>query len=221
MINQIKLAILIDGAWFHKAIQHATTFKKRDITCEMIYENTKKIINDDEALYRIFYYNAIPYDKQNEINPISGERINFGNTSLANAMRKFHEDMNCKAQVALRLGTLAKKGWVICQSKQDEMIENHKESMEISAKDMHMVFGQKGVDMRIGLDVASLTFKRLVDRIVIISGDTDFIPAMKLARREGVQIVSVQIANYHKLPKSIVHDSDFIRVLTIEKQIST
>ena len=48
---------------------------------------------------------------------------------------------------------------------------------------------QKGVDMRIGLDIASLTLKRQVRTIVLVAGDSDFVPAAKLARREGVQFI--------------------------------
>ena len=43
--------------------------------------------------------------------------------------------------------------------------------------------------MRIGLDIASPTLKRHVDIIILVSGDADFVPAAKLARREGVQFV--------------------------------
>lgn len=39
------------------------------------------------------------------------------------------------------------------------------------------------------MDIASLAFKRFVDRIVLISGDADFVPAAKLARREGVDFI--------------------------------
>ena len=48
---------------------------------------------------------------------------------------------------------------------------------------------QKGVDMRIGLDIASLAYKKEVNQIVLISGDSDFVPAAKLARREGVDFI--------------------------------
>lgn len=48
---------------------------------------------------------------------------------------------------------------------------------------------QKGVDMRIGLDISSLTLKRQVQTIVLVAGDSDFVPAAKLARREGVQFI--------------------------------
>lgn len=43
--------------------------------------------------------------------------------------------------------------------------------------------------MRLGLDVASMAFKRQVDQIVLVAGDADFVPAAKLARREGIDVV--------------------------------
>ena len=47
---------------------------------------------------------------------------------------------------------------------------------------------QKGVDMRIGLDIATLSYKKLVDLIIVITGDQDLVPALKLARREGILV---------------------------------
>ncbi len=48
---------------------------------------------------------------------------------------------------------------------------------------------QKGVDMRIGLDISTLTLKKQVDTIILVTGDSDFVPAAKLARREGVEFI--------------------------------
>jgi uncharacterized LabA/DUF88 family protein len=48
---------------------------------------------------------------------------------------------------------------------------------------------QKGVDMRIGLDIASITLKKLAGTIILVAGDADFVPAAKLARREGLQFI--------------------------------
>ncbi len=48
---------------------------------------------------------------------------------------------------------------------------------------------QKGVDMRIGLDIASLALKKQVGTIILVSGDGDFVPAAKLARREGIDFI--------------------------------
>lgn len=43
--------------------------------------------------------------------------------------------------------------------------------------------------MRIGLDIASMTLKGQVDTIILVTGDSDFVPAAKLARREGVEFL--------------------------------
>lgn len=48
---------------------------------------------------------------------------------------------------------------------------------------------QKGVDMRIGVDISSITLKKQADTIVLVSGDSDFVPASKLARREGLEFI--------------------------------
>lgn len=48
---------------------------------------------------------------------------------------------------------------------------------------------QKGVDMKLGIDIASVVLKKLANKIVLISGDSDFAPAAKLARVEGAHVI--------------------------------
>ncbi|MFD2722216.1 NYN domain-containing protein [Ignatzschineria indica] len=43
--------------------------------------------------------------------------------------------------------------------------------------------------MKIGIDISSLTLKKLVKQIILIAGDADFVPAAKLARREGIDFI--------------------------------
>ena len=43
--------------------------------------------------------------------------------------------------------------------------------------------------MRLGLDIASITLKRQASIIILVTGDSDFVPAAKLARREGVRVI--------------------------------
>lgn len=54
---------------------------------------------------------------------------------------------------------------------------------------VRMGFRQKGVDMRIGLDIASIALKQQADTMILVTGDSDFVPATKLARREGVEFI--------------------------------
>jgi uncharacterized LabA/DUF88 family protein len=40
-----------------------------------------------------------------------------------------------------------------------------------------------------GLDWTSLAYKGQINQLVLISGDSDFVPAAKVARREGIDFV--------------------------------
>jgi uncharacterized LabA/DUF88 family protein len=60
---------------------------------------------------------------------------------------------------------------------------------ELCPNDVYLGLRQKGVDMRIGLDIASMTLKHQVDTLILVTGDSDFVPAAKLARREGVEFL--------------------------------
>lgn len=59
----------------------------------------------------------------------------------------------------------------------------------IEPSDLVPNISQKGVDMRIGLDIAWIALKRIADVLVLVTGDSDFIPAMKMARKEGLTVV--------------------------------
>jgi uncharacterized LabA/DUF88 family protein len=63
--------------------------------------------------------------------------------------------------------------------------------------------------MRIGVDVASLAFKMQVDQIVLIAGDADFVPAAKLARREGIDFVLDPM--WRSIPQSLMEHIDGLR----------
>ena len=54
---------------------------------------------------------------------------------------------------------------------------------------MRPKISQKGVDMRVGMDMAALVLKHIAQILVLVTGDSDFVPAAKLARREGVDFI--------------------------------
>ncbi len=60
---------------------------------------------------------------------------------------------------------------------------------ELKEEHFKLDIQQKGVDMKIGLDIASLAYKKQVDQIILIAGDSDFVPAAKHARREGIDFI--------------------------------
>ena len=82
------------------------------------------------------------------------------------------------------------------------------------AADYQLRFEQKGVDMRIGIDVAMLALNRYVDRIIVVTNDTDLVPALKAARRCGVQVVIAQIGSFNP-HHDLIEDADFKRVYAL------
>jgi len=60
---------------------------------------------------------------------------------------------------------------------------------DLTETDLYYDCRQKEVDMKIGLDIASLSLSGRVDQMILISGDSDFVPAAKLARRAGVDFI--------------------------------
>ena len=74
--------------------------------------------------------------------------------------------------------------------------------------------------MRLGIDLVQLATKRLVDHVVLIAGDSDFVPAVKIARREGVKIIldnmnnniNPELQEHVDENLTFVEDPDFLAV---------
>ena len=106
--------------------------------------------------------------------------------------------------VALRMGDLRFRGWGF----KEKNIPKNCDRWNVTADDLQPVIQQKGVDMRIGLDIASLVLKKQVDIIALVSGDSDFVPPIKFARREGVQVATVFLG--HRVNQDLITHSDFM-----------
>ncbi len=78
--------------------------------------------------------------------------------------------------------------------------------------DFEPKFEQKGVDMRIGLDMALFSANRAVELITLMTNDTDCIPAMKYARRAGIQVALIELPGCKPAPELLTH-SDFRRLI--------
>lgn len=140
-------------------------------------------------LYRIFFYDCPPLAKKMH-NPISGQVVDFAKSAEAKFRLELHEHLRGMRKVALRLGHLsAFSQWAIKPPKVAELLAGRIQMSDLTADDVTVDVRQKGVDMRIGVDVSSLAFKQQVDQIVLIAGDADFVPAAKQARREGIDFI--------------------------------
>lgn len=191
-MKDLSVAILIDGGFFLKRYFKLYKNSKNRTPAEVaknLYTLAHRHVGDDNYLYRIFYYDSVPFDKRLH-NPISGKVFDFAKSDQAKFRNEFFEELKKKRKVALRLGYLREsKNWLIRPKLTKELFKKNIDVDDLKEDDVFYELRQKGIDIKIGVDIASMAIKRLVDRIVLFSGDSDFVPAAKLARREGIDFI--------------------------------
>ena len=191
----MKTAILVDGGYYRKRAAYLwgkKTSEKRAAEllayCSAHLKHEQKY--DNRQLYRIFYYDCPPLGKT-VYHPLLQKGIDFRRSDTYSWTETFFDELRKQRKVALRLGELSDDyaSFIISPSALKDICSHKKELCDLTEKDFSISFKQKGVDMRIGLDIASLSYKNQIDQIILIAGDSDFVPAAKLARREGVDFI--------------------------------
>lgn len=189
----IRTAILVDGGFYRPRMYSLLGEKSpTDRAAELETYCMKHINAPDEqrSLYRVFYYDCMP-SKKRIYHPKNKTLVDLGQTPLYKWMDEFLDKLKDKRKFALRLGALSDEqlGYRL---KADALkkLYNGKSTLDtLNDEDFDLNIIQKGVDMKIGIDIASLAYKKQVDQIILISGDSDFVPAAKLARREGIDFI--------------------------------
>ena len=182
------VAILVDGGFFLKRYQSIYGKQTAQKVAEDLYELATGHA-EKESLYRIFYYDARPIEKKFH-NPVTGNAIDLGRSNEALFRKTLFEELKKKRKLALRLGYMSGvQQWIIKPAKVKELLNGQIDLKDLTEQDVKLDAKQKGVDIKIGLDISTLALKKQVSRIVLISGDGDFVPAAKLARREGIDVI--------------------------------
>ncbi|HFC7108835.1 TPA: NYN domain-containing protein [Neisseria meningitidis] len=110
-----------------------------------------------DDLYRIFFYDCVPFEKKMH-NPVSHRAIDFSKTPEAIFRCNLHTELKKKRKLALRLGKLSDNtAWILKPQVMKNLLKNP--STQITENDVVLDVKQKGVDMRIGLDISSITLK--------------------------------------------------------------
>lgn len=213
----MKTAILVDGGFYRRKAQQMLgdlTATERARELELYCRRHLSFAHNEPAddLYRIFYYDCLPTDKK-LFHPLLKKQIDYSKTDLFVWMNAFIGELKQKRKFALRLGRLAQKHEKTCYTLTPEAVKdlcnNKRQFSDLTEKDFTLAIEQKGVDIKIGVDIASLAYKKQVDRIVLISGDSDFVPAAKLARREGIDFILDPLFNH--IPPDLAEHVDGLR----------
>lgn len=202
--STIGAAILIDGGYLLKrlpAVRPDVDASDADAVANSVHQlvrNHLDQLNDIHCapnplrlLYRTFYYDARPYGGKAHT-PVGNRPVDYARTPQALFRQRLFKRLHGQPNLAVRLGEVQRdpsRNWMMREGPQKGLLKGRIAVGELSDEDFKPALRQKGVDMRIGLDIASITLKRQADVIVLVSGDADFVPAAKLARREGVKFI--------------------------------
>lgn len=208
-----KVAIFIDWENLRKDIEHCQKYNKASRKV-INYNNIddiaaliQKPLQKDEEIYRIFYYTAEPLSLEWELKNNKDDKVKKSLQDLKDSNPEKWDKMErinrmvsentkqiaFKDFFAVRLGKLRFQGFI-----------NEK-----------TIMNQKQVDMLLGLDIAHVSYQRLVDRILVFCKDTDIVPALKCARINGLQVCLAHIKEGFAIAAEIKKHVDMIREISL------
>lgn len=164
----MKTAILVDGGFYRRRAYNAYGEKNPAERADELNTYCRRHLTfngEKSELYRIFYYDCAPMTRQ-VYHPLLRKTVNFAKTSMCSWTYDFYDELKKKRKFALRMGELSEQQ-AHFKLKSDVMIKLINGTQDIGdlvEKDFILAVEQKGVDMRIGLDIASLAYKKQVDQ---------------------------------------------------------
>lgn len=195
-LSPTMTAVMVDAAFFLKRASHIFGHPTPEQAAKRLHGMALDHLNDSQSgqrtarLYRIFVYDAPPAAWKGHY-PISKRAIDLSKSETAIWRKAFHEALRGMRKVALRLGEIPtnKIRWELRPDVLKDLLNGKRNWQMLKDEDFKLNFRQKGVDMRLGIDIASIALKQQINQIVLVSGDADFVPAAKLARREGIDFI--------------------------------
>ena len=154
-----RLAIFIDGGYIDALAEREFSVW---IDYDKFVKEVFRVISSKTAepldLLRTYYYNCLPYQSSP---PTASEADQFAKK------RRFFNALTRLDRFLVREGRLAFRGY---------------------DSQGNPTFQQKRTDLQLGLDFALLSGRHQITHAALIAGDSDFIPAVEVARQEGIAV---------------------------------
>jgi uncharacterized LabA/DUF88 family protein len=200
-----KIAVLLDGGFVRVMLSERLRRKPEAAdVCDVVDRLLSHALLAEAPALCVLYYDAPPLRAETKA-PVSGVAIDLSMTAQATHGRRLLDALSVCQPYAVRLGDVRMSGWQLTPRAVKDLLVTPR---PLRDDDFHPVIEQKGVDIRIGLDIAWLATRRLVDGVVLVTADTDFVPAPKLARREGLSVVLATLGR--KPHNSLRAHSDYV-----------
>lgn len=209
-------AILIDGPFFVKRIRqifpqtvHYDGRAMADLVWRLSAAHLFERNQPKRHLFRIFFYDS-PCVGEKVILPMSRTQVDISKTREGQFKHAFHRQLQRKRKLALRLGEpLEVDQWRLREDAQADLLGRRIAVEELQDDDFVPVGNPRGIELRIGVDLASLAYKRQVQQVVLITGDGFFAAGAELVRHEGIDIVLDPM--WQNIPEEVFTHIDGLR----------
>ena len=217
----IVTAILVDGGFYRKRAYMLFGDKSPQDRADELLEYCRRHIRESRSsLYRIYYYDCPPSNKV-IYHPLLKKQVNLGKTPQFRWTQEFFSALLRKRKLALRRGEEleTQRGYVLDSDPTKRLLSGRITIEDLEEKDFTLEITQKGVDMRLGLDISTLAERGQVNQIIMITGDSDFVPAAKHARRSGIDFILDPM--WARITDSLSEHVDGIRSCVVEPPNNT
>lgn len=194
--------LMIDGAFLRK--KYKSFFKKhitKDDVNNFVLKLKAKVGLKSGDSCRIYFYDCEPCSKSDAKLPVSQATFDFSKQPIYSTMKTLLSEIKQLDYFAVRLGELSFCGWQLKKAK-------YSKTTAYTDADFSPDLKQKGVDMKIGLDIAWASYNKITEKIILVTADSDFVPAIKTARRNGIFVYLVSL--HHGLKQELAENADVL-----------
>ncbi|MFO0881932.1 MAG: NYN domain-containing protein [Candidatus Saccharimonadales bacterium] len=145
-----------------------------------------------------FYGTKLRFYKQSQSEdekPYITERISVKSKVMVDSQRRLKDSLSKQNVNFIGSGKLKLRDSDLCNS--------------CGTQDLR--FQEKGVDVKIAVDMITDTINSNVEKIILVSSDTDLIPAVKYVKSQGREVIYVGFSD--KLTKALVSNASATQII--------
>lgn len=189
-------AILVDGPFFIRRIRqifpssvHHDAKVMADLVWRLSAAHLFERNQPKRHLFRIFFYDT-PVFTQRVTLPVSRQQIDLSKSKEGQFRVAFQRQLQRKRKLAVKLGEAREADtWKLNEDALADLLGKRITVDDLADEDFTPDSHPKGIELRMGVDLATLAYKRQVQQVVLLTGDGAFSSAAELLRHEGVDVV--------------------------------
>lgn len=189
-------AILVDGPFFVRRIRqifpasvHYDARLMADLVWRLSAAHLFERNQPKRHLFRIFFYDT-PMIQTKVTLPVSKQVIDISKSKEGQFRNAFQRQLQRKRKLAVKLGEAATvDAWKLSEDAQADLLGKRISIDDLQDEDFVPDTVNRGIELRMGVDLATLAYKKQVQQVVLLTGDGAFASAAELLRHEGIDVV--------------------------------